>query len=96
MGPRSSLLHPPLTSRLPLPLPAGDTSDSATPNVLALLAQASSDLARESWEMRDGPKVKKLESGKESPGDQEGRGGGNDMGSLARYLPRSPRRSGRR
>lgn len=66
----------------PIPLPAGDTSDSATPNVLALLAQASSDLARESWEMRDGPTVKKLESGKESPGDQEGRGEGTTWGPL--------------
>lgn len=80
MGPRSSLLHLPLTSRLQLPLPAGDTGDSAVPNVLALPGQASIDLARESWKMQDVPKVKRQESGKESPGDQEVLWEENDMG----------------
>lgn len=50
---------------LPPPFAAagGDTGDSAVPSALALPAQASSDQAREPWEIRDGPKLRSRKVG---------------------------------
>lgn len=73
-GPKIVATQPFFDLPPPLAAAAGDMGDSAVPIVLALPAQASSDQAREPWEIRDGPKVEKQESGRGSRGNLEGPG----------------------
>lgn len=84
-GPKIVAAQPFFDLPPPFAAAAGDTGDSAVPSALALPAQASSDQAREPWEIRDRPKVEKQESGRGGRGNLEGRGGywcrGNDTGS---------------
>lgn len=101
-GPKIVATQPFFDLPPPFAAAAGDTGDSAVPSALALRAlalpaQASSDQEREPWEIRDGPKLRsrKVREGVGKPRGAAGVGG-TTPGPAALYLPRGPRRSGRR